>query len=75
MRLSQLEYFIKIAQCGSITKAAQELFLSQPSLTKAINNLETEYNLQLLERTGQRHPRDTARTGISGIRPSGSGGL
>lgn len=53
MRLSQLEYFIKIAQCGSITKAAQELFLSQPSLTKAINNLETEYNLQLLERTAK----------------------
>ena len=53
MRLSQLEYFIKIAQCGSITKAAQELFLSQPSLTKSINNLEAEYNLQLLERTAK----------------------
>ena len=53
MRLSQLEYFIKIAQCGSITKAAQELFLSQPSLTKSISNLEAEYNLQLLERTAK----------------------
>lgn len=53
MRLSQLVYFIKIAECGSITRAAQELFLSQPSLTKSISNLETEYNLQLLERTAK----------------------
>ena len=27
MRLVQLEYFIKIAECGSITKAAQELYV------------------------------------------------
>lgn len=51
MRLAQLEYFIKIAECGSITKAAQELFMSQPSLTKSIGNLEHEYNIQLLART------------------------
>lgn len=51
MRLMQLEYFIKIAECGSITKAAQELFVSQPSLTKSIANLETEYDIKLLERT------------------------
>ena len=53
MRLMQLEYFIKVAECGSITKAAQELYLSQPSLTKAISNLEAEYGLQLLERTSK----------------------
>lgn len=51
MRLLQLEYFIKIAECGSISKAAQELFISQPSLTKSIANLETEYEIKLLERT------------------------
>ena len=39
MRLVQLEYFIKIAECGSITKAAQELYVIQPSLTKAIASL------------------------------------
>lgn len=53
MRLMQLEYFIKVAECGSITKAAQELYLSQPSLTKAISNLEAEYEIQLLERTSK----------------------
>ena len=51
MRFVQLEYFIKIAECGSITKAAQELYVSQPSLTKAIANLEAEYDIRLLERT------------------------
>lgn len=50
MRLGQLEYFIKIAECGSITKAAKELYISQPSLTKSIANLEAEYDIQLLER-------------------------
>lgn len=50
MQLYQLEYFIKVVECGSITKAAQELYLSQPSLTKAIAKLEEEYDIQLLNR-------------------------
>lgn len=50
MQLGQLEYFIKIAECGSMTKAAKELYISQPSLTKSIANLEAEYDIQLLER-------------------------
>lgn len=53
MRLNQLEYFIKTVECGSITKAAQELYLSQPSLTKAISSLETEYDLKLFNRTAK----------------------
>lgn len=50
MRLYQLEYFIKIVECGSITKAAQEMYLSQPTLTKAIASLEAEYELKLFSR-------------------------
>lgn len=50
MRLNQLEYFLKVVECGSITKAAQELYLSQPSLTKAIASLEAEYNIKLFSR-------------------------
>ena len=53
MRLYQLEYFLKIVECGSITKAAQELYLSQPSLTKAIAGLESEYNIKLFSRTAK----------------------
>ena len=43
MKMKQLEYLIKIAECGSISKAAQELYISQPSLTKAISSLEDEW--------------------------------
>ena len=51
MSITQLEYFVKVAETGSITRAAQEPFISQPTLTKAIVNLEREYDIKLLERT------------------------
>lgn len=50
MQLKQLEYFIKIVECGSISQAAKQLYISQPSLTKAVFTLETEYNIKLLVR-------------------------
>ena len=33
MQIQQLEYLMKVVECGSITRAAQQLFLSQTSLT------------------------------------------
>lgn len=50
MQLRQLEYIIKIAECGSITQAAEQLFISQPSLTKSILHLEQEYGIQIFVR-------------------------
>lgn len=50
MKIKQLEYLLKITECGSISKAAEELYISQPSLTKAISSLEEEFNVQLLLR-------------------------
>ena len=50
MQLQQLEYIVKIAECGSITKAAEQLFISQPSLTKSISHLEKEYGVQIFVR-------------------------
>lgn len=50
MKLKQLEYLLKIVECGSITKAARELYISQPSLTKSIVSLEEEYGIQILMR-------------------------
>ena len=50
MKLKQLEYLLKIVECGSITKAARELYISQPSLTKSIVSLEEEYGIQILIR-------------------------
>lgn len=50
MRITQLEYFTKTIECGSITRAAKELYVSQPALTKAISGLEAEFSIRLIER-------------------------
>ena len=42
MTLQQLKYIVKVADRGSITEAAKELFISQPSLSAAIRELEEE---------------------------------
>ena len=50
MRIQQLQYREKIVESGSINEAAKALFLSQPSLSNAIKELEQEMDLQLLVR-------------------------
>jgi DNA-binding transcriptional LysR family regulator len=51
MTLQQLKYFIEVVNCGSINKAAEGLFIAQPSLSNAIKDLETELGLELFTRT------------------------
>lgn len=50
MTLQQLRYLIAVAEAGSITAAADRLFISQPSLSKAIAELESEMGITLFER-------------------------
>jgi DNA-binding transcriptional LysR family regulator len=50
MNLRQLEYFVAIAEHGSLTSAAEELLVSQPSLSQQIRSLERELGGDLLER-------------------------
>ena len=50
MQLQQLRYFIEVAQTGSISTAAKNLYLSQPSLSQQIINLEKELGISLLIR-------------------------
>lgn len=50
MRIQQLIYLEKIIEKGSINEAAKDLFLTQPSLSSAIKELEQEMNLQILIR-------------------------
>lgn len=50
MELRQLKYFQAVGQLNSITKAAAQLNISQPSLTVAIRNLEEELGVTLFER-------------------------
>lgn len=51
MTLQQIYYLIQIADTGSINRAAEKLFLSQPALTNAVKEIETELGFQILNRT------------------------
>lgn len=50
MTLQQLRYVIEVASAGSITAAASRLYISQPSLSKAISELESEMGIVIFER-------------------------
>lgn len=53
MKLQQLRYVVKVAECGSITEASRRLFVSQPSITASIRDLENEMGLHIFERTNK----------------------
>lgn len=53
MTLQQLRYVTTVAETGTITEAADKLFISQPSLTNAIRELEKEMNIQIFNRTNK----------------------
>ncbi len=54
MNLHNLRIFLKVAELEHITRASEELNLSQPAVTKIIQSLEYEVNLDLVERQGRR---------------------
>ncbi len=53
MTLTQLNYIITIAETKSMNKAAELLYVSQPSLTSAVKELEKELGVTLLHRSGR----------------------
>lgn len=53
MTLQQLKYAITVAETGTITEAASKLYISQPSLTNAIHELEKEMNIIIFNRTNK----------------------
>ena len=61
MTLQQLKYVLAIADKGSINEAAKSLFISQPSLSNAVKELENEIHLTIFTRTNK------------GIHPSSEG--
>lgn len=54
MELLQLQYFQKVAKLESISKAANELHIAQPSLSKTISRLEEQLGAKLFDRNGKR---------------------
>ena len=53
MTLQQLRYVITIAEMGSMNKAAQVLYTSQPSLTSSVRELEKELGITIFHRSGR----------------------
>lgn len=53
MTLQQLKYVITVAETGTITEAANKLYISQPSLTNSIHELEKEMNIVIFNRTNK----------------------
>ena len=54
MELHQLRYVLAVARAGSFSRAAEDLFLAQPSLSVQIRKLEKELGIALFDRLGRR---------------------
>ncbi len=50
MNIHYLEYIIEVAKCGSINRASQNLYLSQPNLSSIIKTIEHDFNIQIFQR-------------------------
>ncbi len=53
MDIKHLEFFVTVAQCGSINKAAQSLYISQPHLSHIIKEIENDVGFELFSRAKQ----------------------
>lgn len=53
MTLQQLKYVVTVADKGTISEAAKELFISQPTITNAIKELEKEMHITIFNRTNK----------------------
>ena len=53
MTLQQLKYVLAVASKGSVNEAAKSLFISQPSLSNAIKELEQELKINIFVRTNR----------------------
>ena len=53
MTLQQLRYIVTIVNCGSISEAAKQLFITQPSLSNAVRELEKEMGISIFNRSSK----------------------
>ena len=53
MTLQQMKYVIEIAERGSMNEAAKSLFMSQPSLSATIKDLEDELGITIFQRSNR----------------------
>ncbi len=53
MTLQQLKYIIKVVEYGSITEAAKQLFITQPTMSNSIKDLEKELGIEIFNRSAK----------------------
>ncbi|QQZ09737.1 cidABC operon transcriptional activator CidR [Heyndrickxia vini] len=53
MDVQHLKYFVAVAKEGNFTKAAQKLYVSQPTISKMVKSIEEELGVVLFDRTGK----------------------
>ncbi|MBP5520712.1 MAG: LysR family transcriptional regulator [Treponema sp.] len=53
MTINQIKYVLGVADCGSLNKASEKLYISQPSLTSAVHELEYEIGFQIFSRSAR----------------------
>ena len=53
MTLQQLKYILAISETGSMNKASEQLYVSQPSLTSSVQELEKEIGIKIFHRSGR----------------------
>ena len=53
MTIQQIRYCLGVADCGSFNRASEKLFISQPSLTASIHDLEAEVGFEIFKRTAR----------------------
>mgnify|MGYP000019489163 CR=1 FL=1 len=71
MTLAQLRYAITVANSNSMNEAARNLFISQPSLSSAIRELEEEIGVELFRRTNRGISVTPEGEEFLGLRPPG----
>ena len=54
MEMRQIQYFLKVAEHQNVSRAAEELHVAQPALSKTIHNLEEDLGVKLFQRMGNR---------------------
>lgn len=54
MTIRHLEIFVAVADCGKMSLAAEKLFISQPSVSQAISDIESYYGVKLFERLSKK---------------------
>ena len=53
MTIQQIRYCLGVADCGSFNKASEKLYISQPSLTSSVHDLEAELGFEIFKRSSR----------------------